>query len=96
MCAAGCCRYCLLSRSSLRVKDSELRAGQEYALMSDDLIMVHAAMELGKQVGEDSAVTPRGLCWAWVGMVGMQPAGDPPGSFGPRSWSVMHPGLNGA
>eukprot|EP00879_Flechtneria_rotunda_P023010 GHRR01024322.1.p1 GENE.GHRR01024322.1~~GHRR01024322.1.p1 ORF type:complete len:526 (+),score=186.96 GHRR01024322.1:244-1821(+) len=42
-------RYCLLSRSSLRVKDSELTPGQEYATMSDDLIMVHAAVELGKQ-----------------------------------------------
>jgi hypothetical protein len=43
-------RYCLLSRSSLRVKDSELKPGQQYATMSDDLIMVHAAVELGKQV----------------------------------------------
>jgi hypothetical protein len=43
-------RYCLLSRSSLRVKDSELKPGQQYASMSDDLIMVHAAVELGKQV----------------------------------------------
>jgi hypothetical protein len=45
-------RYCLLSRSSLRVKDSELKPGQQYASMSDDLIMVHAAVELGKQVEE--------------------------------------------
>jgi hypothetical protein len=43
-------RYCLLSRSSLRVRDSELKPGQQYASMSDDLIMVHAAVELGKQV----------------------------------------------
>uniref|UniRef100_A0A383VPI7 PHD-type domain-containing protein n=1 Tax=Tetradesmus obliquus TaxID=3088 RepID=A0A383VPI7_TETOB len=42
-------RYCLLSRSSLRVKDSELKPGQCYASMTDDLIMVHAAVELGKQ-----------------------------------------------
>jgi hypothetical protein len=48
-------RYCLLSRSSLRVKDSELKPGQQYATMSDDLIMVHAAVELGKQV-RDAAV----------------------------------------
>jgi hypothetical protein len=33
------------------VKDSELKPGQQYATMSDDLIMVHAAVELGKQVG---------------------------------------------
>ena len=45
------CRYCLLSRSSLRVKESELKPDLEYATMSDDLIMVHAAVELGKQVG---------------------------------------------
>ncbi|KAF6250372.1 hypothetical protein COO60DRAFT_1629876 [Scenedesmus sp. NREL 46B-D3] len=42
-------RYCLLSRSSLRVKDSELKPAQQYASLSDDLIMVHAAVELGKQ-----------------------------------------------
>ncbi len=44
------CSYCLLSRSSLRVKDSELKPGQQYATMSDDLIVVHAALELGRTV----------------------------------------------
>lgn len=45
-------RYCLLSRSSLRVSESQLGAGtpEAYATMSDELIMVHAAVELGRQV----------------------------------------------
>lgn len=34
----------------MRVKENELKPDLEYATMSDDLIMVHAAVELGKQV----------------------------------------------
>lgn len=47
-----CCRYCLLSRSSLRVSESQLTncSPEAYATMSDDLIMVHAAVELGRKV----------------------------------------------
>lgn len=45
-------RYCLLSRSSLRVSEAQLSAAspETYATMSDDLICVHAAMELGHKV----------------------------------------------
>jgi hypothetical protein len=66
-------RYCLLSRSSLRVKDSELKPGQQYAAMSDDLIMVHAAVELGKQVRAAAGflaflnVYHGAMCVAWYG-----------------------------
>ncbi|KAF8056775.1 hypothetical protein HT031_006273 [Scenedesmus sp. PABB004] len=42
-------RYCLLSRSSLRVRESELARGDACASLSDDLVMVHAAVELGKR-----------------------------------------------
>jgi hypothetical protein len=52
-CNNRCChRYCLLSRSSLRVSESQLQSASPdaYATMSDDLIMVHAAVELGNKV----------------------------------------------
>lgn len=54
-----CCpahyRYCLLSRSSLRVSESQLTAASPdaYAIMSDDMVMVHAAVELGHKVSSE-------------------------------------------
>jgi hypothetical protein len=49
------CRYCLLSRSSYRVSESQLAQAspEEYATMSDDLVMVHAAVQLGHKVRWD-------------------------------------------
>jgi hypothetical protein len=51
-CSRRLCRYCLLSRSSLRVSESQLTTAspEAYATMTDDLIMVHAAVELGRKV----------------------------------------------
>jgi hypothetical protein len=51
-CAPAHHRYCLLSRSSLRVSESQLTAASPdaYATMSDDMVMVHAAVELGHKV----------------------------------------------
>lgn len=48
-------RYCLLSRSSLRVSESQLTAASPdaYATMSDDMVMVHAAVELGHKVSSE-------------------------------------------
>lgn len=40
-------RYCLLSRASHPVSDDDM-VTKDYASMTDDLIMIHAAWELGR------------------------------------------------
>jgi hypothetical protein len=47
------------------VTEAQLRSDQDYSIMSDDLIMVHAAVELGRKVGMCGGL---GVCGGGLGV----------------------------